>query len=778
MSPRLRSLLIVLFVLLLTGVALRVGLKKRSSADPMDPAGLVSQKQVDQFLSLEARENELNNTVWAKEILAEQCGQVFESLWDSLNASTNKLDVVASFSPGELIVGNWGATQFLAHGIELRESSGAGPTLSAPEWRRFVQQSQAAGWQGDRVEFRHVQFATDAAGRPRQSHFYFSAHLTNSMRTERAMLEGDLVVDWGAKSSGAELPAVQRIDASRLVLKTRTGEPPFQPILVETIAPPEKSYFIDPLILHDLDGDGLSEIILAAKNLVYRRQPGGKFESATLCRHSPGLIFSGLIADFDGDGEADFLCAKFEGLFLFKGSPRGAFDEPGRLVWPADPHLKYAQVLTCGDIDRDGDLDVFLAQYKVPYTRGQMPTPFYDANDGNPAYLLLNDGRGHFSDATEAAGLGRKRWRRTYSASLVDLDQDGALDLMVVSDFCGTDLYKNDGHGRFTDVTAQWLDEPHAAGMAHAVADFDSDGRLDLLVIGMHSPAVDRLAHLGLVRPSYPQAAMAGELMHGNRLYLGQSSGGFRQGALSASIARSGWSWGCSAFDSDNDGYPDVYIANGHETKQSVRDYESEFWLHDAYVSSSKDDPVLAAYFSSKMARTRGQGWSYGGHENNRFFLNQGGRSFVEVAHLLGLAVGEDSRDVVADDLDGDGRLDLLVTTFEAWPQAKQTLRVFRNGLEKTGNWIGFRLRDESGGNSAIGAQVTLRRAGRGVVRQIITGDSYRSQHANTVCFGLGEAKKVDNVEVRWTNGRTLLLPQPAINQYHRIALPPPPAAR
>ena len=128
MSPRLRSLLIVLFVLLLTGVALRVGLKKRSSADPMDPAGLVSQKQVDQFLSLEARENELNNTVWAKEILAEQCGQVFESLWDSLNASTNKLDVVASFSPGELIVGNWGATQFLAHGIELRESSGAGPT--------------------------------------------------------------------------------------------------------------------------------------------------------------------------------------------------------------------------------------------------------------------------------------------------------------------------------------------------------------------------------------------------------------------------------------------------------------------------------------------------------------------------------------------------------------------------------------------------------------------------------------------------------------------------
>src|SRR5438046_2014639 len=201
MSLRLRNLLIVLFVLLLLGLALRVSLKQRPSATAhsTDPAGLVSQKLVDQFMSLEARENELNKTVWAKEILAEQCGQVFESLWDSLNAATNKLDVVASFSAGELTVGNFSSTQRVAHGIELRESSGAGPTWSALEWRRFVQESQAAGWQGERAEFRHIQFATDAAGRPRQSHFYFSAHLINPALAERSILEGDLVVDWASK---------------------------------------------------------------------------------------------------------------------------------------------------------------------------------------------------------------------------------------------------------------------------------------------------------------------------------------------------------------------------------------------------------------------------------------------------------------------------------------------------------------------------------------------------------------------------------------------------
>src|SRR5205809_4040699 len=209
MSRRLRNLLILLFVLLLLGVALRVGFQQRPSAaaDSADPTGLVSQALVDPFMSLEARENELDKTVWAKEILAEQCGQVFESLWDSLNAATNKLNVVASFPVGELTIGNFTSTQRVAHGIDLRESSGAGPTWSAPEWGQFVRESQAAGWQAERVEFRHNQFATDDAGRPRQSHFYFSAHLTNPALAERSILEGDLVVDWASESPGAELPA-------------------------------------------------------------------------------------------------------------------------------------------------------------------------------------------------------------------------------------------------------------------------------------------------------------------------------------------------------------------------------------------------------------------------------------------------------------------------------------------------------------------------------------------------------------------------------------------
>src|SRR5439155_4390832 len=578
-----------------------------------------------------ARERTADETVWAKEILAEDCGRTIESLWDSLNAATNKLQIAAFFPVGEVVLGEWSAPQALPHGIELRTSSGPGPVLSAEAWHRFLEEFQRDGWQLEQTEFRHNRFDTDEAGKPRQSRFYFSAHLTNPAGPERAIVEGELVVDWAANRSSDGLAAIKRIDAGHLTIKTRKGEPPFQPILTVQIRPPDKTDFIDPLIRYDLDGDGLSEIILAAKNLVYHRRGEDGYVAEPLCRFPPGLISTALIADFDGDGVADFLCAKAEGLLLFKGSPRGTFDEPGRLVWSASPRLTNAMALTCGDIDHDGDLDLFLGQYRVP-TLGQILRPnYYDANDGHSAYLLLGDGHGNFTDATAASGLERKRGRRVFSASFVDLDDDGNLDLMAVSDFAGLDLYRNDDHGRFTDVTREWVAEPHAFGMAHALADFNVDGRLDLLMIGMNSPTVDRRDHLGLSRPaSKVEEAMRSRMTYGNRLHLSQPGGGFEQSALSDSIARSGWSWGCSAFDFDNDGFPDVYIANGMDSRQSVRDYEPEFWLHDLYVDDSVDDLTATAYFTEKYSRTRGAGWSYGGYEKNRLYLNRRGESLVE----------------------------------------------------------------------------------------------------------------------------------------------------
>lgn len=746
---------------------------------------------------LQQRENEADKTYWAKEMLAQRCGRTIEDLWDRLNATkTNKLEVLESFPVEAVVLPKFSRTNTLAHGIDVYSPAPSGSKLSDPDWRAFVQQQIANGWQLETMEFRQDKFDTNAQGNPQQSEFYFSAHLSNPSKNERATLEGALRIEWaaealpnsrqrpGVRQSSAALdmgtdnesgglPSVKFVDASGLILKTRTGAPFFERVLEETVNPPENFSYMDPLIVYDLDGDGLPEIILPASNLVYRRNAQGKYVRSNLCRYPPDHITSAVIADFDRDGAADLLCANATGLLLFKGSNQGTFDEPPRLVWTPPSPLKNTMVLTCGDIDRDGDLDVFLAQYKVP-TLGVILRPhYYDANDGWPSYLLLNDGRGNFSDATEQAGLGAKRFRRTYAASLVDLDGDGYPELAVASDFAGLDLYKNDTNGHFHEVTHEWAPESHAFGMSLTFADFNLDGRLDCLLIGMPSPAVNRLEHLGLHRPySQEDAVMRPAMAFGNRLLLAKPGGGFEQTQLSHSIARSGWSWGCSAFDFDNDGYPDVYIANGLETKQSVRDYEADFWLHDIFVDDSVDDVSASKYFIDKFGRTRGQGWSYGGYEKNRLFLNQAGESFADIAHFGGVALERDCRNLVTEDLDGDGRVDLVLTTLEVWPKPKQTLQVFRNTLPDPGHWIGFRFREQGAGTSPVNVQLTIHYQGRTATREIVTGDSHRSQHSTRVHFGLGKVTTLDTAEVRWSNGTSVTNREVSVDRYYSVDFP------
>jgi len=142
----------------------------------------------------------------------------------------------------------------------------------------------------------------------------------------------------------------------------------------------------------------------------------------------------------------------------------------------------------------------------------------------------------------------------------------------------------------------------------------------------------------------------------------------------------------------------------------------------------------------------------------------------MEIAYLLGVSLEADSRDVVADDLDGDGKMDLLVTTIRSWPAMQRSVRAFKNVVEDSGNWIGFRLREEGGGCSPVGARIVVYHPGGTAVRQIITGDSYRSQHANTVHFGLGGIAQVDKAEIRWPNGRVVIIDKPKVNQYHAVS--------
>ena len=767
----------VLSALLGAAVICTAACSKRSPAEPADatnPTNRLNPALVSQLASLEAQERSLNESLWATEILAQHHGQVFETLWDAVNVASNKLDLLAEFPLGEILLGDWSTTNLLPHGIEVRLARAPGPRLSADEWKPWVQRFRDDGWHLGELEFRHLRFEPAEGGEPLESTFYFAAQLQNPARHQRTLIEGDLIVHWSPTDPTAQSPVVRLIDASRLALKSRTGDPPFEALVLDHLSPTRNTESVDPLMVYDLDRDGFSEIMVAARNLVFHRPHGSEdYRSQPLCASPPSPIHTAVLADFDNDGHPDFLAAVREGLILFSGSGQITFEHPGQIVFHAPPGWNYPMVLTAGDIDADGDLDLFVGQYRVPYERGSLPTPYYDANDGHPAFLLHNDGHARFTDATDAANLEAKRWRRTYSASFADLDSDGHLDLIVVSDFAGVDLHRNDGRGRFTDVTDSWVPDPRAFGMAHAIADFNTDGRPDLLMIGMYSPTVDRLRHLNLWRTDLTEdRSMPGRMMYGNRLFLARANGGFEQTRLSDDVARSGWSWGAAAFDFDNDTSVDLFIANGLESRGSVRDYESEYWLHDRFIGQSQPDPAVYLYFQSKFSRTRGRGQSYGGYERNRFYLNQGGVSFEEIGHLFGLALQEDARHAVADDVDGDGRVDLIATGFEAWPASRQILRLFRNVLEPTTPWIGFRLQEEPHRLSPVGATVTLH-ADRGTAtRTLVTGDSHRSQSSCSVHFGLGHQNRVEQVEVRWPGGKTITLRQPALNQYHLIHAP------
>ena len=732
-------------------------------------ATLIEEKIIKGFLAVEAQQNHLDQTVWAQEMLAQRHEAVFVKLWDRLRTEPNPFSVLGMFPFGQLLLGADVESGISDHRIITR-SFGSPVRQIAPEvWRQLVEKWRQEGFQLEQSEWRHPRFSTSATG-VATSVIAMPLHILNPEKEERCIVRGNLRIAWRQNTGTDDEPFPELIDATEIKVLSRQGETPFHHVIAAEITPEKNDRFLEPnLQLYDLDGDGLSEIILARMNRVFWNKAQGVFKPDLLLQHPLPLLNTGLIADFDGDGVADFLGVDPLGLALFHGNPEGRFPTPAKRIRFSNHPLVNPFVMTAGDIDNDGDLDVWLAQYKVPYQDGQMPTPYYDANDGHPAFLLVNDGSGNFEDRTEQAGLAAKRFRRTYSNSFVDLDNDGDLDLLVVSDFAGADVYLNNGSGHFEDVTTGMLGESHAFGMAHTFGDYDLDGTLDFLVIGMNSFTGSRMNDFDAGPAEFAEYhRMRSKMAHGNRLYFKRGAR-FQQTPMSDQISRSGWSWGVTTGDFDNDGDEDVYVVNGHISGQSTEDYEKHFWRHDIYLGTSKEDPVLDRYFRSVQTKHHGMGQSYGGFEKNRLFLNQSGKSFLEAGYLMGVAMEEDCRNAVSDDLDGDGKLDLLVTTFQVWPQTRQVLHLFPNFTGTAGNWIGIRLRESGPGFSPVGAKVLLTTKSGTQARHLVTGDSYRSQHATTAHFGLGKATEVERVDIVWPNGRRKSISRPAINQYHSV---------
>jgi len=719
------------------------------------------------------QEARYDSTVWRREVEACKHELALVELRDRLRAATNKVSVLADFqfrtievpSPTKL-------TERLDLGI-VRQPFDDTRKIVLPhtEWRDVLLRLYGNGWRVEQGSWHHEYFAPASAAEAAQSTFSFELHGRRLSARSRFIVKGTVSITWSNR-------VPDHLSVSNFVVLEHAGNPGFD--LIGRVIPPapqRRGELVDlhPIAVVDGDADQDEDIVTAGVNQILVNQGDATFKPMPFVAESVfhGARVTGVFADFNGDGFSDFLSVGSEGswtnrLVLYPGKGVLPLNGP---PFEANPYLRvpFPAVLSAGDVDSDGDLDVWLAQYRQPYVDGQMPTPYYDANDGNPSYLLLNDGSGRFESATHRVGLGAKSRRRVIGGSLVDLNRDGNLDLISVNDFCGVDLFYQDGEGKFSDETDR-LYNRHLFGMTHCLGDFDRDGLLDFLVTGMSLPAVRRLEGMGIGRDDMPdRTAMRGDMSYGNRMYL-QRGDRWIQPTWSDAIARTGWTWGSTAGDFDNDGDLEIYVANGHISGASVEDYDSLYWRHDIYLGSSKNDPALFQHLAKRLTPVSMLRTSWNGHQHNALLWDMGGNRYIDVAYLLGVAHETDCRAVISADLDNDGALDLVVSENEwmsSTDMGRKRLLIHRNTLRTPGRWIGAKLQVVQGAPSVFGAVVEVRTAARTFSAQLATGASYSSQHPNTLHFGLGEAEIVDTLTVKWPNGRAQSLDRPTLGRYH-----------
>ena len=713
---------------------------------------------------LEKERQQLDETVWANEILAQKYEKYFIKLWDNIRVSDDKLSVLGEFKFGKLSLGGFFKKDELKWGILNYHFKNEGKVYGQQEWASWMEELKRR-YRLIQTEWHHAKFEASDSGN--RSEVKATLHVATLDEKERYILNVLLKVSWSEDKDAQGNFYPLTIDATDFNILLRKAGPVFHERLRARSTLNDNAF--RNVIVYDLNGDGLSEIILPEGNVVYWNKDNFKFERDSLCDYPTKGIGISLIADLTGDGRPDFLAIADEFPVLYEMDAEGRYRSVGKSVLATVEPFINSWAIATGDINNDGLLDLWVAQYKPPYFYGQMPTPFYDANDGYPSYLLVNQGGGRFKDRTEISGLATKRNRRTYSASFLDLNNDDTLDLLVVSDFSGADIYYNRGNGTFIDMTSTAIDERSAFGMAHSFGDYNRDGELDFYMAGMGSTTARRLESMGVGREDMEKVtAMRMPMAFGNRMYLASPDGKYRQPSFVDQVIRSGWSWGISTFDFDSDGAQDIYIANGNYSMETCEDYCSVFWTHDIYSGNSENNPALENLFSNARINfgTEAKG-GWNPYEKNVLFMNLDGSGFINVSFLMGAAFVYDSRTVVTDDLDNDGRPDLIVTSVD-WVKQTRDLHVYQNLWPTRNNWVGVRL-PEGKGYTPFGAKIIVVSNNGKQIQPMVTGDSHLAQHSTQKHFGLGQDKSVDYLEVRWPDGRTTRVSNPAINQYHTV---------
>ena len=496
----------------------------------------------------------------------------------------------------------------------------------------------------------------------------------------------------------------------------------------------------------DVDGDGDLDVYLTRigrPNALLLNDGHGHFSDATARSGAGGPdpaqgSSAAAFADVDGDGHPDLVltAAGRGGLTLLHGDGHGHFTDvtatSGLDLPPLPAGVTDAQLhgLTFADYDRDGHLDLLVTNWDatipaaladpsasavtagadgslVCARAGWLRAHGFPRAAGSPpnrGRLFRNDGTGRFTDVTASVGLPFDHVLG-FTGSFQDVDGDGWPDLLLTGDFCTSRLLRNEAGRRFVDVTDAAGVGTDENGMGSVVRDVDGDGRADWFVTSIGPVSGARRD------PALP--ASYGD--SGNRLYLQADAGRFTDATDRYGVRDGGWGWGAAIEDFGNDGRLEVVMTNGYD-------------LDGTGARGGRREAV----------------------DPMRFWIPQASGPMLEGSGAVGLTDTGVGHALVPFDADGDGDLDLLVA------RSGSTPLLYRNDTPAR-HWVGVRLDDPThpGNRQGIGATVVVTPdGGRPVTQWVRTDGSYESQRPADVHVGLGRRRPGPvRVEVTWPDG-------------------------
>jgi hypothetical protein len=509
----------------------------------------------------------------------------------------------------------------------------------------------------------------------------------------------------------------------------------------------------------DYDGDGLYDLFIpdGVESRLYRNLGDGRFEDVTARAGLSGLdgVSVALFADYDNDGHKDlFVSRTFSHNQLFHNNGDGTFTDVTAKSGIGDDCC--TTVASWADYNNDGLLDLYVGRYLDP--RKAIPTTFY-ARNGEPNQLYRNNGDGTFTNVTTTAKVGDTGL--CLGTVFGDYDGDGYPDLYVVNDFGRKTLYHNNRDGTFEDVTVKSGTLAYGAGMSASFADFDNDGKLDIYCTNIRSehawyasaPTVGRYmlnswregvwaTDMPLYWQIFRQSGLEfvqvfQQMASGNTLLRNRGDGTFEDVTVQAGANPVGWFWGASFADFDNDGWQDIYAADGWVYNEPGTEIELEFLNN---VVTHQDVYKTGLYFDPKYFGQR----SWHGYERNRHLRNNGDGTFSEIGHAAGTDLLTNSRGVAVADFWNRGAMDIAVSA------STDRHALLRNNLPATRNWLQVELVGVKSNRDAVGARVTAKCGGRQQLREVVLGDGYGSQNSLRQHFGLGDNSVVGELIVRW----------------------------